>query len=140
MTTDQRAYNEGIISEFRTTREQPEGPFPGRPMLLLTTTGAKSGLKRTTPLMYVTIDEQLLLLGSNMGAATQPDWCRNLMVQPQVTIEVGKETYPADARVATGAERARLWDAVVGQYPFFAEHQAKTEREIPLILIERRAS
>ncbi|MBC8077280.1 MAG: nitroreductase family deazaflavin-dependent oxidoreductase [Chloroflexales bacterium] len=138
MTTDQKAYNERMIDEFRATRDQPDGPFPGRPLLLLTTTGAKSGLARTTPLMYLTVDGQLLLIGSNMGAAAQPDWCRNLMAQPQVSIEVGKETYDATATVVTGAERTRLWDAVTAQAPFFVEHQAKTAREIPLIQIERQ--
>jgi deazaflavin-dependent oxidoreductase (nitroreductase family) len=140
MTSDQQAYNAQIIAEFRATREQPDGPFPGRPMLLLTTTGARSGLARTTPLMYATIDGQLLLIGSNMGAAAQPDWCRNLIVNPQVTIEVGKETYAATARVTTGTERTRLWEALIAQFPFFSEHQAKTTREIPLIVIQRQDS
>lgn len=140
MTSDQRAYNAQIIAEFRATRDQPDGPFPGRPLLLLTTTGARSGLARTTPLMYALIDGQLLLIGSNMGAEAQPDWCRNLIVNKEVTIEVGKETYAATARVTTGAERAHLWDALIAQFPFFSEHQAKTTREIPLIVIERSAS
>lgn len=137
MTTDQKAYNANLIAEFRATRDQPEGPFPGRPLLLLTTIGAKSGLPRTTPLMYATIEGTLLLIGSNMGAAAQPDWCRNLIVNPQVSIEVGKERYSATARVATGDERARLWEALVAQFPFFVEHQAKTTRQLPLIVIER---
>lgn len=139
MTTDQQAYNQRIIEEFRGTRDQPDGPMPGRPMLLLTTTGAKSGLARTTPLMYVAVDNKLLLLGSNMGASTQPDWCRNLIAHPQITIEVGKEIYEATATVATGAERSQLWDSVIAQFPFFSEHQAKTDREIPVILIARHA-
>jgi deazaflavin-dependent oxidoreductase (nitroreductase family) len=138
MTTDQKAYNAQMIAEFRATRDQPEGPFPGRPLLLLTTSGAKTGLARTTPLMYATIDGKLILIGSNMGAAAQPDWCRNLIANPQVTIEVGKETYAATARVTSGAERARLWEPLTVQYPFFIDHQAKTTREIPLIVIERR--
>lgn len=112
--------------------------MPGRPLLLLTTTGAKSGLARTTPLMYLMVDGQLLLIGSNMGAETQPDWCRNLIAHPHVTIEVGKETYDATATVVTGDERTRLWDSVTAQSPFFVEHQAKTAREIPVILIERQ--
>ena len=140
MTSDQQAYNAQMIAEFRATRDQPDGPFPGRPLLLVTTTGARSGLARTTPLMYATIDGQLLLIGSNMGAEAQPDWCRNLIANPQVTIEVGKETYAATARVTTGAERARLWEGLIVQSPFFVEHQAKTMREIPLIVIERSNS
>jgi deazaflavin-dependent oxidoreductase (nitroreductase family) len=138
MTIDQQAYNEQMISEFRATREQPDGPFPGRPLLLLTTTGAKSGLARTSPLMYVTVDDKLLIIGSNMGGPKHPDWCRNLMANPLVTIEIGKETYEATATVISGAQRAQLWAAITTQFPFFVEHQAKTEREIPVILIERR--
>lgn len=140
MTSDQRAYNAQMIAEFRATRDQPDGPFPGRPLLLLTTTGAKTGLARTTPLMYATIEGHLLLIGSNMGAEVQPDWCRNLIANPQVTIEVGKETYAAVARVTTGAVRTRFWEALIVQSPFFIEHQSKTTREIPLIVIERSDS
>jgi deazaflavin-dependent oxidoreductase (nitroreductase family) len=140
MTNDQRAYNERMISEFRATRDTPEGPFPGRPLLLLTTTGAKSGLQRTAPLMYLRVDEKLLVIGSAMGAPRHPDWCHNLIAHPQVTIEVGKETFDATARVATGAERTQLWEGVTAQAPFFVEHQAKTEREIPVIVIERSAA
>lgn len=140
MTSDQRAYNAQMIAEFRATRDQPDGPFPGRPLLLLTTTGAKTGLARTTPLMYAIIDGHLLLIGSNMGAEAQPDWCRNLIANPQVTIEVGKESYAATAQVTTGAERTRLWEALIAQSPFFVEHQSKTTREIPLIVIERSDS
>jgi deazaflavin-dependent oxidoreductase (nitroreductase family) len=140
MTSDQKAYNAQMIAEFRATRDHPEGPFPGRPLLLLTTTGAKTGLARTTPLMYATIDGRLLLIGSNMGAEVQPDWCHNLIANPQVTIEVSKEIYAAQARVTTGAERIQLWDALIAQSPFFIEHQTKTTREIPLVVIERQGS
>jgi len=138
VTDDQKAYNAQMIAAFRATRDQPDGPFPGRPLLLLTTTGARTGLARMAPLMYAAIDGQLLLIGSNMGADMQPDWCRNLRVTPQVTIEVGKEIYPALARVTSGAERAQRWEALIAQSPFFIEHQAKTTREIPLIVIERQ--
>ncbi|GAB4440305.1 MAG: hypothetical protein OHK0015_36140 [Chloroflexi bacterium OHK40] len=140
MTSDQRAYNAKVVAEFRATRDQPDGPFPGRPLLLLTTTGVKTGLARTTPLMYATVAGHLLLIGSNMGAGVQPDWCGNLIANPQVTIEVGKETYAANARVTTGPERARLWEALIAHFPFFSEHRAKTTREIPLIVIERQGS
>ncbi len=138
MTTDQRAYNQQMIDDFRAARDTPDGPFPGRALTLLTTTGAKSGLKRTTPLMYATIDDTMVLIGSNMGAPTTPDWCRNMLAHPQVGIEVGKERYEATATLAGPADRGRLWAALLEQSPFFADHQAKTEREIPLFTIERR--
>ena len=139
MTDDQRAYNARIIDEFRAARDTAEGPFPDRPLLLLTTMGARSGLPRTTPLMYLQVDGELLLVGSNMGAPRHPDWCRNLMANPEITIEIGKEAYAATARVATGAERDRLWTAIATQSPFFIEHQASTQREIPVIVVEREA-
>lgn len=137
MSSEQQAYNQRIIEEFRATREQPDGPFPGRPMMLLTTTGVRSGLRRTTPLMYVKVESALILIGSNAGAPKHPDWCYNLLADPRVGIEVGKECYEATAHVVTGVERAKLWAAIIAQYPFFIEHQAQTSREIPVIRIER---
>jgi deazaflavin-dependent oxidoreductase (nitroreductase family) len=140
MSDDQRAYNERMISEFRETRDNPDGPFPGRPLLLLTTTGARSGLARTTPLMYLRVEGQLLVIGSAIGAPRHPDWCHNIMAHPRVAIEIGRETFSATARIAMGEERARLWEAITAQAPFFVEHQAKTKREIPVIVVERDAA
>ena len=136
---EQADYNRRLIAEFRSERGKIGGPLAGRPLLLLTTTGAKSGQPRTTPLMYIPIDDQLLLIASNMGAATHPDWYRNIVAQPHVTIELGAETFEARATVAAGAERDRLWAMLIALYPFFTEHQAKTTREIPLIVLDRLA-
>jgi deazaflavin-dependent oxidoreductase (nitroreductase family) len=116
-------------------------PFSGGDLLLLTTTGARSGRRYTTPMMFVRQDGgrlgRLMVIASNIGAPTHPDWYRNLAAHPRVTVEVGTETFDATATTATGDERARLWAALVESHPFFVDHQAKTSREIPLVLLER---
>jgi deazaflavin-dependent oxidoreductase (nitroreductase family) len=137
---DQGAYNEQLIGEFRAAREQGSGAFAARPLLLLTTTGARSGKERTTPMMYVVDGERLIVIASNAGAPRHPAWYHNLRAHPDVTVEVGAETYPATAVVLEGAERQRMWDAIVAQHPFFADHQAKVTREIPLVALERRGA
>jgi deazaflavin-dependent oxidoreductase (nitroreductase family) len=134
---DQKEYNRKLIEDFRAN--QGDGPFAGRPLLLLTTTGAKSGQPRTTPMMYVPDGERLLVIASNAGAVAHPDWYHNLLAHPQVTAEVGADTFGASAVVLAGAERQQLWDAIVASYPFFIEHQAKITREIPVIALERQS-
>jgi len=131
---DQNDYNRQLIEEFRADRSK----FGGRPLLLLTTTGAKSGQRRTTPMMYVRDGDHLMVIASNVGAPTHPAWYHNLMAHPDVTVEVGNETFDATAIVTTGEERHRLWASIVESYPFFTEHQAKTTRQIRVILLERR--
>ena len=118
-------YNRKLIEEFRVARDEPGGPMEGRPLLLLTTTGVRSGRRRTTPLMYVPDGERLLVIASNAGAPKHPDWYRNLAADPAVTVEVGRDTYGATAVILAGAERERLWGEIVGSYPFFAEHETK---------------
>ena len=131
---DQNDYNRQLIEEFRADRSK----FGGRPLLLLTTTGAKSGQRRTTPMMYVRDGDHLMVIASNVGAPTHPAWYHNLMAHPDVTVEVGNETFEATAIVTTGEERHRLWTRIVELHPFFSEHQAKTTRQIPVIILERR--
>lgn len=136
--TDQNAYNRQLIEEFRAHRGKSGGPMEGRPLLLLTTTGAKSGQLRTTPVMYIPDGDHLLVIASNAGAATHPDWYRNLLSHPEVTVEVGNETFKAIAAVAEGSERQRLWTRVVELYPFFVDHESKTTRQIPVIVLRRK--
>ena len=133
--TEQNEYNRQLIEQFRAAHGG--GQFEGRPLLLLTTTGARSGQRRTTPMMYIPDRDRLLVVASNAGAPAHPDWYRNLAAHPQASVEVGKETYAATAQVLEGAERARLWAMIVEQYPFFADHQAKISRQIPVIALER---
>ena len=136
--TDQIEYNRRLIEEFRANRGVSGGPFDGRPLLLLTTTGARSGQPRIAPMMYIPDGDRLLVIASNIGAPTHPNWYHNLVAHPDVTVEVGTETFDATAVVIEGAERQRLWARIVEMYPFFAEHQAKTTRQIPVIALERR--
>ena len=127
------AINEKVITDFRAA-----GGAPGRPLLLLTTTGARTGRSRTTPMMFVADGDRLLVIASNAGAPRNPDWYRNLVAHPDVTVEVTGETYAARADVTAGAERERLWEIITGQYPFFLEHQAKVRRTIPVVALVRR--
>jgi deazaflavin-dependent oxidoreductase (nitroreductase family) len=138
--TDQNTYNRQLIEEFRANRGKSGGPMEGRPLLLLTTTGAKSGQLRTTPMMYIPDGDRLLVIASNAGAPVHPDWYRNLVAYPEVTVEVGNEIFEAIAIATEGPERQRLWTRVVELYPFFADHQAKVTRQIPVIVLERRGS
>ena len=138
--TDQNTDNRQLIEEFRANRGKSGGPMEGRPLLLLTTTGAKSGQLRTTPMMYIPDGDRLLVIASNAGAPVHPDWYRNLVAYPEVTVEVGNEIFEAIAIVTEGPERQRLWTRVVELYPFFADHQAKVTRQIPVIVLERRGS
>lgn len=129
-------YNRKLIGQFRESREGPGGPLGGRPLLLLTTRGARSGKRRTTPLMYVPDGGRLLVIASNAGARVHPDWYRNLAADARVTVEVGAETYEAVAVTLDGEERERLWREIVGSYPFFAEHEAKAApRVIPVVAL-----
>jgi deazaflavin-dependent oxidoreductase (nitroreductase family) len=130
-------YNRQLIEEFRANRSKFEGPG-SRPLLLLTTTGAKSGQRRTTPMMYIPNGDRLLVIASNIGAPKHPDWYHNLVAHPEVTVEVGTQTYNATAIVTQGAERQKLWTWIVEQHPFFSDHQAKTTRQIPVIALTRR--
>jgi deazaflavin-dependent oxidoreductase (nitroreductase family) len=130
-------FNAGIVEEFRANGGEVGGRFKGRPMLLLTTTGAKSGLPRTAPLVYTMDGDRIVIIASKGGAPTNPDWYHNLVANPEVTVELGTERFQAQARVTEGEERDRLYDAMAEQMSFFAEYQRKTERRIPLVVLER---
>jgi deazaflavin-dependent oxidoreductase (nitroreductase family) len=134
---DQQAYNRQMIKDFRESREATGVPMDGRPLVLITTTGAKSGKPYTAPLMYVPDGDRILIIASSMGAAKHPDWYHNLAAHPDVTVEVGAKTYQARATILEGSERERIWAMIVQQYPFFTEHQSKTTRQIPIIALEQ---
>lgn len=136
--TNQADYNRQVIEEFRANRGTGGGPWAGRPLLLLTTTGARTGRPYTAPMMYMPDGDRLIVFASNIGAPRHPDWYHNLVAYPDVTVEAGDETYEATATVTEGAERERLWATAIAQYPFFTEHQAKTNRQIPLVALRRR--
>jgi len=137
---DIKEHNRQLIEEFRMNRNQVSGPLEGRSLLLLTTTGAKSGKRHTTPMMYIPDGERLLVVASNAGAPTHPNWYRNLVAHPPVMVEIGSETFDATAVVVEGEERQQLWTRIVELYPFFADHQAKIPRQIPVIVLSRQES
>src|SRR6266550_3817523 len=112
--------------------------FPGAPpMLLLDHVGAKSGIKRTTPLAYVPDGDAVVIVASKGGHPTNPAWFHNLKANPDTTIQVGSEHRPVHARVATTEERERLWPKAVSFYKPYASYQKKTSRQIPLVILER---
>jgi deazaflavin-dependent oxidoreductase (nitroreductase family) len=133
--TDQ---NRRVIEEFRANGGKVGGPLQGTPLLLLTTTGARSGRRHTTPMMYLPDGDRFVVFASVMGAPNHPAWYHNLVAHPEVTVEVGAEAFEATAVVTTGEERERLWIRAVERYPFLAGHQAKTARQIPVVVLERR--
>lgn len=135
---DRNDWNRQMIEEYRANGGKAGGMWEGRPLLLLTTTGAKSGQRRTSPTMYLRDGDRLLVFASKSGAPTNPDWYHNLLANPEVTVEVGPETYAATATVLSGEERDRLFAKQAELYPQFAEYQAKTTRQIPVIALERR--
>ena len=135
---DQNAFNHQLSEEFRMNRSKGGNQFDSRPLLLLTTIGAKSGQRRTNPMLYIPDNDRLLVIASNVGAPAHPAWYHNLVAHPEVTVEVRNETFDATAVVTQGAERERLWTRIVERYPFFTEHQAKTTRQIPVIALSRR--
>ncbi len=134
---DPRAFNEALIAEYRANGGKVTGPFAGSPLLLLTTTGAKSGRPRTTPIVYTTDGERLIVIASKGGAPSHPDWYHNLVTHPEVTVELGNEQFQARASVAEGQERERLYNLQAALMPGFAEYQQKTSRQIPVVILER---
>jgi deazaflavin-dependent oxidoreductase (nitroreductase family) len=136
---DRNDFNQRIIEEFRANRGKVGGPFEGRPLLLLHTTGAKTGEDRVHPLAYRRDGEDLLVFGTKGGAPTHPDWYHNLRAEPKVTVEIGNERFDASARVAGDDERDRLWEDSKKEIPVFADYEQKTRRQIPVIVLERVA-
>jgi deazaflavin-dependent oxidoreductase (nitroreductase family) len=133
------SFNEGLIADFRANGGRAtSGPFVGRELLLLTTVGARSGEVRTVPLVYHRDGNRLVVVASKGGAPTNPAWYHNLRRNPIVEVEVGAERFKADARVAEGTERRRLYDQHVAMMPVFAEYELRTERVIPVITLDRR--
>ena len=135
---DMNDWNRQTIEAFRANGGKVGGMWEGRPLLLLTTTGAKSGQRRTNPMMYLADGDRLLVFASKRGAPTNPDWYHNLVAHPEVTIEVGTETYEATATVLNGEDRDLLYARQAELYPQFGEYQANTTRKIPVIALERQ--
>ncbi len=132
---DVRAVNRRVIEQFRAG-----GPVEGMHrdrLVLLTTTGRRTGTPYTTPMMFHPDGDRLLVVASNVGAPAHPDWYLNLVADPAVTVELDAEDYPATATPLRGADYERAWAEIVGLYPFFADHARKTDRTIPVVELRR---
>ncbi len=134
---DPNERNRAIIAEFRANAGRVGGPFAGRTLLILHTLGARSGLERVNPVAYVPDGERLVIVASKGGAPANPNWYRNLVANPLVTVEVGSETFQARATLAQEPERTRLYQKMAAMLPAFAEYQTRTRRIIPVIILER---
>lgn len=131
-----KTLNDNVIEEFRANNGKVGGPITGD-VVLLTTTGAKSGQPRLSPLVYFTIDDRMLVAGSYAGAPVDPAWVHNLRANFNAHVEVGTESYDVTARELPLGERNALYDKVVELMPVFGEYQAKTSRIIPLFELQR---
>lgn len=132
--------NRTVIDEFRANGGKAGGIFEGKPLVLLHHIGAKSGTERIAPLVYLPDNGHVYIFASKGGADTNPDWYHNLVANPEVTVEIGTETYTATARVLDGAERDEVYARQVEAEPQFGEYQAKTERVIPVVELVRASS
>jgi deazaflavin-dependent oxidoreductase (nitroreductase family) len=133
-------FNDQIIAEFRANEGKVGGMFEGANLVLLTTTGAKSGNRTTSPVMYFEDGDRYIVIASYAGADRNPAWYHNLRANPEVTAEIGTETFEVEAEVVEGEERDKLYARMVEIAPGFAEYQAKTTRRIPVVALRRRAA
>ena len=131
------AINVNVIEEFRANGGKVSGMFASEPLLLLTTTGAKSGQKRTNPLVHTLDGARVVIIASFGGAPTHPAWFLNIRANPEVTIELPGRSFTSKAVIPEGAERRRIYDQHAAQMPRFADYQAMTTRQIPVVVIPR---
>jgi deazaflavin-dependent oxidoreductase (nitroreductase family) len=130
-------WNSKIIEEFRANDGKVGGQFEGAPVLLLGTTGAKSGQPRVNPTMYLDLDGRIFVFASKAGAPTNPDWYHNLVANPEVTVELGSEKFTAQAASLEGEERTSVYDEQATRFPGFREYQDGTDRVIPVVELVR---
>lgn len=131
-------FNAQVIAEFRANKGKVGGYFEGANMLILHTTGAKSGKERVNPLVYAKDGDRMIVAASKGGAPTNPDWYYNLLANPNATVEVGTEQFPVRATLVTEEpERSRLYAKMVAHRSGFAEYEDKTTRKIPAVLLEK---
>jgi len=132
------AFNDDLVADFRAHGKVTTGPFLGRDVLLLTTKGKRSGLDRTSPLVFSRDGDHLVVIASKGGAPTSPGWFHNLKANPVVTIELGGERFAARASQATPeSERRRLYDQHSVRNPAFRDYEKRTTRRIPVVTLER---
>ena len=134
---DVKIFNKGIVDQFRANGGKVTGPFTQADLLLLTTTGAKSGQRRVSPLAYFDVDDKLIVVGSFHGADVNPNWVHNLRANPSAHVEVGTDAFDVTARELPPEERRELFPKLTAVAPVVAESQAKTSRAIPLFELQR---
>jgi deazaflavin-dependent oxidoreductase (nitroreductase family) len=132
-------FNNNLMAELRANGGKAGGMFEGAPLLILQSTGAKSGQKREIPLVYTSDGDLPVIIASKGGAATNPDWYHNLKAQPRVSIEINGETRQVNAVESTGAERDRLFNQMVSERPDFGKYQENTTRIIPVFVLHPTA-
>ena len=130
-------WNLEVIDEFRSKGGRAEGMLEGMPLLLLHHTGARTGTRRISPLVYQAVEGGYAIFASKGGYPTNPDWYHNLAANPETEVEVGKETVSVRARTTEGTERERIWTRQKDLYTNFAGYEAKTSRRIPVIVLDR---
>ena len=130
--------NRTLVEEFRANNGKVTGMFEGWPVVVITTTGAKSGLERTNPLVYSKDGDDVVIIASKGGAPTSPDWYHNIVKTPRVKVELPGEVYQAEAVIAQGAERDRLYRQQADLMSNFDDYAAATTRVIPVVVLKRR--
>ena len=130
-------WNRQIIEEFRTNGGKVGGPLEGVTLLLLTTTGAKSGQKRVSPLGYLPEGDRIFIFGVKGGAPTNPDWYHNLVAHPTATVEIGTEQFEATAKVVGAEERDQIYAKQVQRIPAMGEYEKQMTRKIPVVELVR---
>jgi len=135
--SERNEFNQRVINEFRANRGKVGGQMAGLPLLLLTTTGAKTGRALTKPLAYTKDGDRIFVIASFAGSPNNPAWFNNLVSNPTVTVEVGSERFQARGVVTTGEERQRLFNTQADKIPIFHDYQKKTTRQIPVVVFER---
>ena len=130
-------FNTKLIDEFRANGGAVGGPFASAPLVLITHTGAKSGTRRTSPLVFSRDGERLVIIASKGGAPTHPHWYLNMVANPSVTVELPGDTFEASVTQVEGDERARLFATQAEMMPQFSEYAAKADRKIPVLVLER---
>ena len=131
-------FNAGVVKEFRANGGVVGGDFEGMALLILHTTGAKSGKASVQPLLYQAVGDSFAVFASRGGAPKHPAWYHNLVANPAVSIEVGTETLAVTARVTEGGERDDIWGRQKADFTFFADYEKNTSRIIPVIVLDRR--
>lgn len=131
-------FNKRIIKEFRANGGVVGGHFDGMNLLLVHTTGAKSGLERINPVAQIMDGDRYVIIASKGGAPTNPDWYYNIKANPEVTIEVGTQKFPALAAITEEPERSELFEKMASQYPGFEDYKEKTKRVIPVVTLTRQ--